>query len=45
VADEPWLNAGAPDPRAEDLARGLGLYLRAMVLCGAALAALAVWGW
>lgn len=42
VADEPWLNAGAPDPLPGDLARGLALYLRAMVLCGAGLLAVAV---
>ncbi len=37
---EPWLNAGAPDPMPQDLTRGLALYLRAMVLCGAGLVAL-----
>jgi adenosylcobinamide-phosphate synthase len=42
VADEPWLNAGAPDPAPADLARGLALYVRAMVLCGAGLLALAM---
>ncbi|MBM3611357.1 MAG: cobalamin biosynthesis protein CobD [Alphaproteobacteria bacterium] len=45
VADEPWLNGDAPDPGAADLARGLALYARAMVLCGAALLAMALWGW
>jgi len=30
VADEPWLNASAPDPEARDLKRGLALYRRAM---------------
>jgi adenosylcobinamide-phosphate synthase len=42
VADEPWLNAGAPDPDAQALSRGLALYLRAMALCGLALLAAAV---
>jgi adenosylcobinamide-phosphate synthase len=37
VADEPWLNGSAPDPTAEDLVRGLALYIRAMALCGAVL--------
>ncbi|MBD3787757.1 MAG: cobalamin biosynthesis protein CobD [Sphingomonadales bacterium] len=32
VADEPWLNGGAADPAPQDLARGLGLYARAMAL-------------
>ncbi|AHM04526.1 Adenosylcobinamide-phosphate synthase [Roseibacterium elongatum DSM 19469] len=41
VVQEPWVNAGAPDPDAEDMARGLALYLRAMVLCGAGLVTLA----
>jgi adenosylcobinamide-phosphate synthase len=42
VAEEPWLNAGAPDPSPADLARGLALYVRAMILCGAGLLALAL---
>ncbi|MFM7404892.1 MAG: cobalamin biosynthesis protein, partial [Erythrobacter sp.] len=42
VANEPWLNASAPDPGPADLAKGLGLYRRAMVLCGAALVAAAL---
>ena len=29
---EPWLNKHAPDPSAEDLSRGLQLYIRAMAL-------------
>lgn len=41
LADEPWVNAGAPDPDATGIARGLALYVRAMVLCGAVLVALA----
>ena len=36
---EPWLNAGARDPEAADLMRGLRLYRRAMVLLGLGLAA------
>jgi adenosylcobinamide-phosphate synthase len=42
VADEPWLNCGAPDPAPNDLSRGLALYVRAMVLCGAGLIGLAL---
>src|SRR5579863_2908086 len=32
VAEEPWLNEGARDPRAEDILAGLKLYRRAMIL-------------
>lgn len=42
VADEPWVNAGAPDPGPRDLQRGLALYVRAMFVLGAALLALAL---
>ena len=42
VADEPWVNAGAPDPTPADLQRGLALYLRAMFVLGAALLGLAL---
>lgn len=42
VAREPWLNPGAPDPEPRDLSRALALYRRAMVLCGLALAGLAL---
>ncbi|MES2432745.1 MAG: adenosylcobinamide-phosphate synthase CbiB [Pseudomonadota bacterium] len=42
VADEPWVNAGAPDPTAADLQRGLALYLRAMFVLGAALLGIAL---
>ncbi|WP_323765148.1 adenosylcobinamide-phosphate synthase CbiB [Marinovum sp.] len=42
VAREPWLNPGAPDPTPQDLARALALYRRAMLLCGLALAGLAL---
>jgi adenosylcobinamide-phosphate synthase len=38
VADEPWLNKAAPDPAPQDVARGLGLYLRAVGLMAALLA-------
>ncbi|SMX36921.1 adenosylcobinamide-phosphate synthase CbiB [Maliponia aquimaris] len=41
LAEEPWVNATAPDPDASGISRGLALYLRAMVLCGAVLVALA----
>ncbi|MFN4059570.1 MAG: adenosylcobinamide-phosphate synthase CbiB [Paracoccus hibiscisoli] len=34
VAPEPWLNGGAPDPGAADLARGIALIRRATVLAG-----------
>ncbi|NDW00344.1 adenosylcobinamide-phosphate synthase CbiB [Salipiger sp. PrR002] len=39
VAEEPWLNGGAPDPTADDLTRALRLYRRSMALCALALAA------
>ncbi|MEO5614098.1 MAG: adenosylcobinamide-phosphate synthase CbiB [Cypionkella sp.] len=42
VAEEPWVNAGAPDPTAIDLQRGLALYVRAMFVLGAALLGLAL---
>jgi adenosylcobinamide-phosphate synthase len=46
ISDEPWVNEGAPDPDAQGLQRALALYMRAMVLCGAALLAVAmVGGW
>ena len=41
VSDEPWLNAAAPDPTPDTLTRGLRLYIRAMVLLAALLAATA----
>lgn len=40
VADEPWVNATAPDPAPDTLRAGLALYRRAMVLCGLGLLAL-----
>ncbi len=42
VADEPWLNSGAPDPAPGDLSRGLALYGRAMALLALALLAAAL---
>ncbi len=42
ITSEPWLNEGARDPLGADIRRGLKLYIRAMLLLGAALAALAL---
>lgn len=42
IAQEPWVNAKAPDPSAQELAQGLRLYLRAMVVLVALLGCLAV---
>lgn len=42
IADEPWLNEGAPDPQAADITRALRLFrfvMLALALCLAALAA------
>ncbi len=44
VADEPWLNADADDPKPGDLCRGLAIYVRAMALAAAALTGLALAG-
>lgn len=41
IADEPWLNAGARDPIAADIGRGIALYRRVMLLIGFLLVALA----
>ncbi len=41
IAQEPWINPGAPDPTAADLDRGLSLYLRAMIALGLGLVVLA----
>ena len=41
-SDEPWLNAGARDPGAADLARALGLYRRAVGLGALILVGLAI---
>lgn len=42
--DEPWVNEGAPDPGPLEIARGLALYRRAMILCGTGLVGLALVG-
>jgi adenosylcobinamide-phosphate synthase len=42
LSDEPFVNPAAPDPDAEDLARGLALYRRTMLALAAVLLALAV---
>jgi adenosylcobinamide-phosphate synthase len=42
VTEEPWLNEGARDPLAADIRQGLRLYVRAMLLLGGLLAALAL---
>ncbi|MGR3368445.1 MAG: adenosylcobinamide-phosphate synthase CbiB [Sagittula sp.] len=39
--EEPWLNAGAPDPAARDMRRALRAYMRGMALAGVLLLALA----
>jgi adenosylcobinamide-phosphate synthase len=41
LADEPWLNGGARDPTAADVARALEIYVRAMLTVAAVLAFLA----
>src|SRR5262249_41592449 len=42
LTDEPWLNAGARDPLGADVRLGLKLYIRAMLLLGGLIAALAL---
>ncbi|MGG7565098.1 adenosylcobinamide-phosphate synthase CbiB [Rhodovulum sp. DZ06] len=42
VAEEPWLNAGAPDPDGAAMWAGLDMYLKAMGLMAAALLGLAL---
>ncbi|MGB5838399.1 MAG: adenosylcobinamide-phosphate synthase CbiB [Albidovulum sp.] len=42
VADEPWVNAGAADPDAFDIDRGLRLYRHAMLALAGVLAVLAL---
>lgn len=42
VADEPWLNAGAADPVAADITRGLEIYVSAMFALTLLLAAMAI---
>jgi len=41
LADEPWLNASAGDPKPDDVARALNLYVRAMIGLGGLLVILA----
>lgn len=46
IAQEPWVNADAPDPTPLDLSRGLALYRRAMIGLAAVLALIALGlGW
>jgi adenosylcobinamide-phosphate synthase len=42
VTQEPWLNENARDPLAADIRQGLKLYIRAMLLLGGSLVALAL---
>ncbi|OIQ73587.1 cobalamin biosynthesis protein CbiB [mine drainage metagenome] len=42
IADEPWLNEAARDPRAADIMQGLAIYARAMVLLTGCLVMLAL---
>ena len=42
IADEPWLNATAPDPSPAHITQGLRLYTRALAVMAALMAALAV---
>ena len=42
TADEPWLNAGAPDPTARDITRALNLYRRSVIIGGAPVILLAL---
>lgn len=42
IAEEPWLNPGAPDPGPQDLSRALALYRRSMAFCALLLLALAL---
>lgn len=42
MSNEPWVNAGAPDPDAPKLADALSLYRRTMLFCGLGLIGLAV---
>lgn len=44
ISDEPWLNEGRPDPGIADLARGLQLYRRMILMSGAVLALAALRG-
>jgi adenosylcobinamide-phosphate synthase len=42
LADEPWLNAGAGDPKAGDITQALRLYVRAMIALAGLLVILAL---
>ena len=42
LADEPWLNGGAPDPKAGDIMLALKLYVRAMICLAGLLVVLAI---
>lgn len=42
ISDEPWLNGEARNPECRDIARGLGLYRRAVVLAALMLLGLAI---
>jgi adenosylcobinamide-phosphate synthase len=42
VAEEPWLNEGARDPRGEDIFSGLEIYRRTMLLLAGTLVILAL---
>ncbi|KGB80455.1 cobalamin biosynthesis protein CobD, partial [Rhodovulum sp. NI22] len=42
ISQEPWINGAGPDPRPDDLGRGLGLYLRTMVALACCLGLLAL---
>ena len=44
IADEPYVNAGHPDPTAADIGRGLSLYKRAMAALAVLLLLLALGG-
>ena len=44
VANEPWLNAGVPDPGPKDIQRGLAIYHRMLALAAALLGVLALLG-
>lgn len=45
VAEEPWVNEGAADPTASELAQGLAIYRKAMAVLGAAFVAIAILVW
>lgn len=42
ILEEPWLNKGAPDPSAADVARALAIYRRAVLICAGLLILLAL---